>query len=71
MIPPTMIIDIRTRITRWRKSLGGIYLFSHTMRLTSTWTINRSMHGTSTNRTHILHRRGIRHSICTTIDQIS
>jgi len=65
MIPLTMIIGIRIRVVGWRKSLGSIHLFSHTVRLTNIRTIKKSMHGTSTNRTHILYIRGIRHFIHT------
>ena len=59
MIPLTMIVSIRIRIIGWKKLFGNIHLFSHTVRLTNTKTINRSMHGTSTNLTHILYRGGI------------
>jgi len=60
MIPPTKIVSIKIRIIEWRKSSGSINMFSYTVRVTSTRTYNRSMHGTSTNWTHILHRWDIR-----------
>jgi len=46
MISPTIIIGIRITVIGWRKYLGSIHLFSHTVRLTNT-TINRSIPGTS------------------------